>query len=290
MYGRRGGWTRYVVTTLVNIGVFEVKVVTSPVTGRCLSRYLRRTAPKAARAKVEGSGIGVWILKVWSPTRFGAGVVPPPSAWDMHRLPNMKIPFKLNRCRSACNGALAPILTAASAFGQIGQADLHGFDKRIPLPPHAITLGAERLSAATDLLRRSPDLQIDYDDITGAPTWIGSASAFLSGPENEHEMVPQTIGAGVSPPHQDPYQAIEAFLIRNAALFEHGPEVLTNSLVVREFTTPHNGMRTIAWQQQVDGIPVFGAFFIGHITRRGELVSISSRFLPQAETVTGSDA
>src|SRR5262249_244981 len=42
----------------------------------------------------------------------------------------------------------------------------------------------------------------------------------------------------------------------------------------------HNGLRTVVWQQQLDGIPVFESVLIGNTTKRGELVSLSSQFLP----------
>ena len=50
--------------------------------------------------------------------------------------------------------------------------------------------------------------------------------------------------------------------------------------MAREFTTPHNGLKTVVWEQQVDGIPVFEAVLISHTTRKGELVNLSSQFLP----------
>jgi len=87
----------------------------------------------------------------------------------------------------------------------------------------------------------------------------------------------------------DPYRAIKAFLIENAALFGHGAEVLTNAVVARDFVTAHNGMRTTIWQQQLDGIPVFEGLLIGHITQNARLVNISSHFLPDIGNSAGLD-
>ena len=42
---------------------------------------------------------------------------------------------------------------------------------------------------------------------------------------------------------------------------------------------PHNGLHTVVWQQQLDGIDVHQAVFISHTTERGELVRISSQFV-----------
>jgi hypothetical protein len=188
-------------------------------------------------------------------------------------------------------GAAFLLLSAKEGSGQVAGPEpaLASLDKRRPGRPVAVTLSPERRNAAAALLARAPDLEIDYDDITGSPSSISSPSRFLTGPDNQQEVLPRDIGMVPNQTEHDPYRAIKAFLDQNIGLFEHGPELVTNSLVVREFTTPHNGMRTIAWQQQVDGIPVFGAFLIGHVTRRGELVSISSCFLPRVQTAAGLD-
>ncbi len=73
-------------------------------------------------------------------------------------------------------------------------------------------------------------------------------------------------------------------------MFGHGPEVLTNATIAREFAGDRSGMRTVVWQQQLDGIPVFDGVLVGHITRSGELVNISSGFLPEIEHASGLDA
>src|SRR5206468_10364898 len=78
----------------------------------------------------------------------------------------------------------------------------------------------------------------------------------------------------------DPNHRIKQFLDENAALFGHSAEALSAARVSREFTTAHNGMRTVVWEQQQDGIPVFEAILYGHLARNGELVSLCSQFLP----------
>ena len=44
----------------------------------------------------------------------------------------------------------------------------------------------------------------------------------------------------------------------------------------------HNGLRTVVWEQQVEGIPVFEGVLISHTTRDGALVNLSSRFVRDA--------
>jgi hypothetical protein len=39
----------------------------------------------------------------------------------------------------------------------------------------------------------------------------------------------------------------------------------------------------VVWEQQVDGIPVFEGVFMAHTTKRGELVSLASQFVPEPE-------
>ena len=51
-------------------------------------------------------------------------------------------------------------------------------------------------------------------------------------------------------------------------------------------------MRTVVWEQLLDGIAVFGGTFISHTTRKGELISLSSQFHPspvQAASKNGTD-
>jgi hypothetical protein len=172
------------------------------------------------------------------------------------------------------SGSLASVPTAATA----------SFDKRRSgQPGDAPQMTAERKEATDRLRDRLPSVRIDYDLITAAPKSISSTLGFLSGPP---ELETRRVGGlGVAP--DDPHRAIKAFLAENAVLFGHGIEVLTNSTISREFVTPHNGMRTVVWQQQLDGIPVLGALLMGHMTRRGELVSISSGLLPDVESATG---
>src|SRR5205807_2125143 len=52
--------------------------------------------------------------------------------------------------------------------------------------------------------------------------------------------------------------------------------------VTRDYTTVHNGLHTVIWEQTLDAIAVFDGLLVGHITRNGELVSVSSRFVPDA--------
>lgn len=157
------------------------------------------------------------------------------------------------------------------------------FDKRSSAMTGA-SLSAERQQAQVQLASRLAGVQVDYDPVTGAPAWI-SKIGYLS--KATEEEIQRTGDLGLAT--NDPYRAIKAFLIENTALFGHGPEVLTDAAVASEFTSGHNGLRTVIWQQQLDGIPVFEAVLKGHVTRSGRLVNISSHFLPDIEKASGLD-
>ena len=76
-------------------------------------------------------------------------------------------------------------------------------------------------------------------------------------------------------------RAIKAFINEHAGLFGHTAELLDDAELKSESVNPRNGLRTVIWQQQVDGIPIFQGLFIGHLTQREELVSIESHFIPR---------
>jgi hypothetical protein len=141
---------------------------------------------------------------------------------------------------------------------------------------------AESKAAAAALQLRLPTLRVDYDPLTLTPAWI-SKMGFLTKPTAQE--IERTGDLGLD--KNDPHRAIKAFLAENAALFGHGPEVLTNASITRDYVTPHNGMRTVAWQQELDGIPVFESVLLGHIAQLGRLVNISSHFLPDVENAAG---
>jgi len=156
--------------------------------------------------------------------------------------------------------------------------ELPNFDKRADEEVKAL-LTVEQAEAAGQLQARVPAARIDVDEILGSPAWVISTEGFLTAPQE-----PEVVLAGqarLDP--DDPHRPIKAFLDDYAGLFGHGAEVLTDATLKNDYVTAHNGLRSVVWQQQLDGIPVFGALLIGHITKRGELVNLSSYFVPELE-------
>lgn len=171
------------------------------------------------------------------------------------------------------------------AFAPTGKPPTVNLDKRTNASP-SMQLTLERQQAATQLQSRLPSARIYYDRVTGAPSWISSTIGFLSGPPDLEMQRAGQLGLATN----DQHRAIKALLVENSLLFGHGTEVLTNAAITREFGTAHNGMRTVVWQQQLDGIRVFEGLLIGHMTKRGELVNVSSHFLPDIVNSSGLDS
>ena len=124
----------------------------------------------------------------------------------------------------------------------------------------------ERRQAAVRLQEEMPLVRVDFDERLGSPRYIGSPTRFLTGAD------------GAVPPER----ITKTFISEHAALFGHGADLLDDALVSRDYVTPHNGLRTMVWQQAIDGLRVFESTLQANITAKGELVNIASRFVPDA--------
>src|SRR6266508_5973696 len=173
---------------------------------------------------------------------------------------------------------------------------LTNVDKRMLGAPAAPFLEPAR-AAALDRARASiPDIKVDLDEIVASPKWVrsqngflgraGNAAAALRPPQlaaNRRAGNFQVPGVAVAGAAADPHAPIKSFLDANSGLFGHGAEVLNGARISREFLTAHNGLRTVVWEQQLDGIGLFQTLLSAHITQNGELVSLSSLFLPDTD-------
>lgn len=138
----------------------------------------------------------------------------------------------------------------------------------------------DRAPALARLAARVSEVKVDFDDITGSPAWIRSPHGFLTGTNGGGAISRQSLARFST---TDPHRATRAFLDEQSALFGHNSAALDTARIKRDFTTRRNGLRTVVWEQQVDGIPVFEALLVSHTTSRGELVSLSSHFIPAPE-------
>jgi uncharacterized repeat protein (TIGR01451 family) len=164
------------------------------------------------------------------------------------------------------------LAVAAHGFWAPDHERLENLDRRRPETPTR-----EQADAVPQVQHTVPGIRVDFDPILASPSFIASPHGFLTGSNG--------LGLAVTKPSLDAIPAgdrdaaTKAFLNEHAALFGHGAEVLATERRAREFVTPHNGLRTVIWEQALGGIPVFQGLLIAHTTQRGELVSISSRFV-----------
>ena len=139
-------------------------------------------------------------------------------------------------------------------------------------------LSAGQLAAADQLRASVRSVAIDVDGITGGPKWIHATQELLSGANGAGGGISaQTIAAL---PANDPNRVLKAFINEHTNLFGFSAQALNSATLKRDFVTPHSGARTVVWEQQLDGIPVFEGTLIAHTTSRDALVSVSSGFLP----------
>src|ERR1017187_10290928 len=170
----------------------------------------------------------------------------------------------------------------ALAFLPPADPPLPDYDKRVGTASGLEVVSQAQRLAVERLRLRQPHIQVEFDRITSSPKSVLARDAFLSGSHGLGGAIPVEATSRFAV--DDPHRATKAFLLEYRDLFGHGPEALDEARVRQQFVTPHNGLRTVVWQQQVDGIPVFEAVLISHISRRGELVNLSSRMLPGATT------
>src|SRR6185369_11135107 len=178
--------------------------------------------------------------------------------WSMNRRGARRTPLPI--CVSvlwlACNGAL----------GAEPPERLPNLDKRRDNTPAARPLPAEKSAALTEFKALLPDARVDWDPLLETPKFIRASHGFLVGASDRTARA--VVGA-----RADRHEPARRFLARHSTVFGHGPEALEAATIKREFVTPHNGLRTTVWEQQLEGIPVFQAVLVAHITGRGELAA-----------------
>ncbi len=169
---------------------------------------------------------------------------------------------------SAPSPAPAATPTAPRAAALPMRKPLGNFSRqqRGPMPP-----SAAQQAALADLQASLPNVEVQFDAVTGSPNLIMATGRYL------------TAAAGRA---GDGYDAVRQFVNEHAALFGHDTTPLNESRLTREDVTAHNGMRTVVWQQQVDGVPLYHTIFKANVTRDGALVTASSHFLADAEGAT----
>jgi hypothetical protein len=169
-----------------------------------------------------------------------------------------------------------------SAWGALPprQPELPNFDRRLPGKPDDAVAAAQQ-QGLLQLQQQIPGVQVTRDSILGLPKWVAARRGFLTGPISPAAVGPSAFAVGSAQP--DAPQIIKGFLDGHADLLGYSAQILASARVSRDYVTAHNGLRTVIWEQMVDGIPVFDGLLAGHVTRNGELVSLSGQMIPNAE-------
>jgi len=164
--------------------------------------------------------------------------------------------------------------------GPAGAApSLPDIDKRREAPMQP--LPRAKAAAAGKLRGQVRSLRVEHDGLLQSPKHISSTAGFLSGPNGEGMAI--AAAAARSLPANDRHRAIKAFLNEHQSLFGHGAEALDQARLKRDGVARNNGLRTVVWEQRVDGLSVYEGVLVGHITQRGELAALSSHFIAEPE-------
>jgi hypothetical protein len=183
--------------------------------------------------------------------------------------------------------AISGLLTNAAMRGNLltNGVGLEHYDVRRTVALGAAHANAVLGSNAAPLFKavaafkqRWPQIQLDYDPALLSPQSILPRVGFLTGPGGSGVTV-STATAQMFDPN-DPYQPVKAFVQEYSTLFGFGAEVFDDAMVQRDYVSAQTGARTVVWQQQVAGIPVFDALLSGHITADGELAGVACEFIP----------
>lgn len=185
---------------------------------------------------------------------------------------------------AACLGVVA---VAPISWGVLPPAspELPNLDKRTSINGSAAIQSARR-QALEKLRAGLPGAGVDWDPILGTPRFVTAANGYLTGTDGIERAVAPNALLAVTP--GDSNRVIKVFLNEHAGLFGHNAGVLASARVKRDYVTAHNGLRTVIWEQMLDGIPVYEGLLVSHVTKRGELVSVSSRFVPDAVAAANS--
>jgi hypothetical protein len=166
----------------------------------------------------------------------------------------------------------------ANAFQHPEQPQLPNYDQRKQQPTVAAASSSVQDDAAVALESRVPTLRLVKHATLRTPRLLSAQRGFLTGVGGQ--------GKGLDPasletvPAGDPHRIVKAFVNEHSALFGHDARAFDSARVKTDYVTPHNGLRTVIWQQILDGVPVYGGLFVSHLTRREELAAVSDRFVP----------
>lgn len=190
--------------------------------------------------------------------------------WSPPALPEATPPVVAGK-EAAAPARPAKNLKEAAAMA-LAKGGLEDFDKRFEgktTPPLT-----DRQRLALEALRREvPDVQVEFDAITGSPRSVMSNSRFLT----QSEPMPHALS------YEQGMAKVKAYVNTHRSLFLHGGEVLDAAKVTRQDTTAATGLQTLIWEQKAAGVPVYGSFFKANLSKSGEIMMIASEMMTDAE-------
>jgi Zn-dependent metalloprotease len=137
----------------------------------------------------------------------------------------------------------------------------HGKQKNVA----SSTAIAKVLNTENLALSRFDDVTLTRDPDMGTPHFIGRRTGFLSPPAPRARMK----------------DVLATFLKANGHEMTLAMSDLEgeNAKIKTDYTTRHNGMRHVLWQQTHGGLDIFGATLTLNLTKKNEIVNLSSRAL-----------
>jgi hypothetical protein len=174
-----------------------------------------------------------------------------------------------------------------SALGVLPPSDtpLPNLDKRTAVGLNSAVI-ARQDEAIASLRAKVPSAQYRRKPGLGTSVFVSASRGFLTGPNGAGKAVSENQLAVF--PSTDLHRPVKAFLNEHSALFGFDASALNQALVSRDYVTSHNGLRTTVWQQTLNGISVLDAVLVGHVTAKGELVNVSSEFVPNVNAAANA--
>ena len=126
----------------------------------------------------------------------------------------------------------------------------------------------ESSSPESSLIRERPGTMIRRGSLTASPSRVYSTDEALSASSSEN-----------------PEQTTRHYLHRNRDLYRLSDDDVASLRVVRQHTTPHNGLTHLTLEQRVNGIEVFQSRFTAHLERSGAIIATTGELLPDAARI-----
>jgi len=166
-------------------------------------------------------------------------------------------------------GEVGPSCTRTSGWRDAGEETVGTVASPVSTPHPPVFHGpscTRTYVAANYVLPDVPDLKLDRDPDFGTPRFVRRRAGFLS----------------AAAPGAAPEEVVRSLLVANGRAFTlHHSDVLDpgNAKKVRDCVTKHNGMRSLTWQQQHDGIDIYGARCALNLTADNRIINVQSRAL-----------